>query len=94
MKSAIFCAYRVSIIAEVIWGSPTWKGGTRLRAEVLLPNWKPKEVEVGKRKIARFLPAQYCKKGGVATCAESLSVGSLKVLNASGVCRSKLAALS
>jgi len=34
------------------------------------------------------------KKGGVATGTESYNAGSLVVLDASGVCRSKLAALS
>ena len=87
--------FTVSIIAVMMWGSPNWMGGTGLRARALLPNRKPNEMEVGKWKIAGFPPIQFCKeKGRVATGAESSSSGSWKFLDAGGMCRSKLAALS
>jgi len=38
----------VSIFSVVIRVSQSWKGGTELSVGVLLPNWKPKEVEAGK----------------------------------------------
>jgi len=38
--------------------STIWKGGTGLSAGVLLPNWKPKEMEVGKWNFAGFTPTQ------------------------------------